>query len=445
MKIALIYPSRDYRYTNAFLPPLVLAQLAALTPDKHEVVQINDSLEVIDYDAGWDLAAITCMTVQADRAYEISAQFRMRGIKVVMGGIHPTQFPEEAQHHADALVLNEAEDIWRQVLDDAQYFGLRERYDGVPWSMQTEVIPDWGGHDLSKYMRLPWLDKPLMPIMATRGCPFGCEYCVVTSIHGKTYRTRPVEHIIKEIDSTDAMFYFFVDDNLMFSPRYGEELMDALIAYRNSKTGKDITWFCQASMTVLKKPHLVEKMSRAGCVSVLPGIETINQDTLNNVSKSFNKADKYTELFQLYYYNGIVPYISLMFGFDEDTHQCFPDTLDFLRRNDIMLSVWWLLCPVPGTPLYEQFKREERLFNRPWKEYDAGHVIAQPKNFEAQDLHDTYWRTYLDYYNNLGAINQRVKEKYPLPLGGYAGALMFQRYAKRQVMAKSHPFAMGGV
>ena len=167
---------------------------------------------------------------------------------------------------------------------------------------------------------MPWHDYPLMPIMATRGCPFGCEYCVVTTIHGKSYRHRPVEHIIEEIESTNAEFYFFVDDNILTKYAYTKELFEGLAWYRKKKTAKEFTWFAQGSTTILKKPELIDLAAEAGCVSMFIGIESINEEALGNVAKSFNRPAQYHELFQRYYHAGIVPYTSLIFGFDEDDH-----------------------------------------------------------------------------------------------------------------------------
>ncbi len=126
-----MYPSslkRDdivIRYDKGFLPPLQPAILSALTPKQHNVKIINDALDDIRphiNDSEIDLVGITAMTSQAERAYQIADDFMERGVLVVMGGIHPTVFPEEAKQHSDSVVIGEAESIWGTVISDFERF-----------------------------------------------------------------------------------------------------------------------------------------------------------------------------------------------------------------------------------------------------------------------------------------------------------------------------------
>ncbi|MDC1175119.1 hypothetical protein OAT67_06975 [Bacteriovoracaceae bacterium] len=101
MKITLIKP-RIGRQEDSFyidegrMEPLQLAVLAGMTPDEYEVNMFDDRFEDVDFDEKTDLVAITVETYTARRAYEIATEYRLRGVPVVMGGMHVTLIPEEA-------------------------------------------------------------------------------------------------------------------------------------------------------------------------------------------------------------------------------------------------------------------------------------------------------------------------------------------------------------
>ena len=151
MNILLVYPAKHdengktIKYKQAFLPPLTLAILDALTPETHNVEIINDIVEEIDFSKNYDLVGITTMTTQVARAYEIADTFRSKQVKVVLGGMHPTVLPEEAIQHADTVVVGEADNIWPKLLEDAENNCLKEIYkdDTLP-DLQSLVIPKWG-------------------------------------------------------------------------------------------------------------------------------------------------------------------------------------------------------------------------------------------------------------------------------------------------------------
>lgn len=157
MKIALISPrfhSRyfwDFRTAAAILRRksnnllLALPTVAALTPEEHEVVLIDDAVETIDYNAPVDLVGITAMTCYSNRAYEIAAGFRERGVPVVIGGSHATLVPYEAHDHADAVIVGEAENVWAALLEDLGNGRMKSVYRGVDAKpdMASQPAPRW--------------------------------------------------------------------------------------------------------------------------------------------------------------------------------------------------------------------------------------------------------------------------------------------------------------
>src|SRR4030042_315603 len=104
MKLELIVPATQESLLNrkkAPCPPLGLAMVAALTPPDIAVSLTDENVTVIDFQKKVDIVGITALTATAPRAYEIADNFRARGVKVVLGGIHASMLPDEAGQHAD--------------------------------------------------------------------------------------------------------------------------------------------------------------------------------------------------------------------------------------------------------------------------------------------------------------------------------------------------------
>ena len=145
MKIKLINPiDNNYKvgfFSTIKIPPIVLGVLAALTPKDIEITIQDEQIEPVTYEQV-DLVGITVNTHIAKRAYEIAKRFRQLGVKVVLGGIHPTILPNEAIQYCDAVVIGEAETLWKSIVLDAKKGKLKKFYkaDKLP-SLSLSVAP----------------------------------------------------------------------------------------------------------------------------------------------------------------------------------------------------------------------------------------------------------------------------------------------------------------
>ncbi|PKL45954.1 MAG: B12-binding domain-containing radical SAM protein [Candidatus Riflebacteria bacterium HGW-Riflebacteria-2] len=444
MKILLIYPSRlsnleqPMKYRLGFLPPLGLAILTALTPKHHQVKVLNDIVENVDFDSDVDLVGLTAMTTQISRAYQIADEFRRRGKKVVLGGIHPTFFPEEALQHADSVIIGEAEGLWEQLLIDVENHCLKDRYQHKEFcSLDNLPTPDWSNQDLTIYPRMLGAKLPMMPVFTTRGCPYGCKFCAVTKVYGKSYRVRPIADVVREIEATNIREIFFVDDNIACVPEHSKELFRAL-------SGKNISWMSQISTTVLKNPELIDLAADCGCFYLFIGMESLNKDSLKGAKKSFNNVDKYEELIARMHKAGIVPYLSFIFGFDEDLDEQFDLTVEFIRRNKVGYATFWLLTPLPGTDLYWEFLKDGRIVDHNWSHYDANQIVFNSR-IEKSELERRYWKGYnkLFSWRSIVANMGNVVKNSRRPFNEFLRSLFYMVYIHIKVSNNDHPFSGG--
>ncbi len=369
MKIELITPATRESIQNhkrTLLPPLGLAMVAALTPLDVEVSLTDENVTNIDFEKKTDLVGITALTITAHRAYEIADTFRARGVKVVFGGSHASALPEETSRHADAIVIGEAEGIWPKVIEDFKANKLQSVYRQV---------------DRPSLINLPIPRRELFAkgvydipntISTTRGCPYACSFCSISSFFGHTYRCRPVEEILKEINTLDYRKpIVFVDDNIVGNPKFAKELFRALIPYKTR-------WAAQASITVAKDDELLKLASTSGCVALAIGFETLSPANLAAVGKRINVVDEYEKNIRKIHSYGIAIHGFFILGLDEDNEGVFEHTLHFAQKMRLESAGFAWPVPYPGTALCEFLDRAGRIVTKDWSQYEANPVF-EPK------------------------------------------------------------------
>lgn len=399
-------------------PYLSVTTLAALTGDDWEVSIIDENVEPVTFSDPPDLAAISIMTPLATRGYEIADMFRKRGIPVVIGGIHATTMKDEAKHHADSVVTGEAEETWPRVLSDFLNGNLHPLYEPPHFhSLATLPLPRRHLLNRKKYFFTN-------TIQTTRGCPFDCDFCSVTSFYGRTYRVRPVDEVINEINHMEKGFLFFVDDNIVGKPAYAKELFRALIPMK-------IKWFSQASLSIVKDRELLTLAQDSGCMGLFIGFESLSQENLKAMGKSMNRAADYRNAITMIHDHGIGIQSSFIFGTDYDDRSVFSDVLRFIERTRLEAALFSILTPYPGTRIYDTMVRENRIIDINWEHYDMNHVVFQPKNMTPQELEEGFSWAYKRLYS-LRSIMKRL-----LPLNKNSFFYGIQNYGFRQAWKKT--------
>lgn len=373
MRIKLVMPRMiNQEFT---LLPLNLGMLAALTPPDIEVSVVDEVVEKVDFDEHVDLVGISCTTTVVPRAYEIAAEYRERGVKVVLGGTHPTLIPHEAVKHADSVCIGEAEGSWREILADFKRGKLKQVYrnDGY-CSLESLPIPRRDLFDAEHYL-------PIHGIQTTRGCPFACDFCAVTAMFGHKYRFRPVKDVLAEIDTLEHKYVFFYDDNIVGNPRYSGELFRSLIPYKKR-------WIGQASTTVIRDPELLKLMAKSGCKGLFVGFESLSEENLRQSQKKHNDPRQYKEVAKRLHDLGIAISGAFVFGLDNDDRTVFERTLEFAMDIELDIAQFNWLAPYPGTPIYDRMKAENRLINNEWwlTGSGLGDVVYYPRMMSPDEL-----------------------------------------------------------
>ncbi len=396
MKILLVLPAAaGVRVTraNARVPRrkmlrfsvLPLTTVAALTPPPHEVVLCDENVEPLDLEADADLVGVSFMTALAPRAYEIADAFRARGIRTVAGGYHPTFVPEEALLHFDAVVAGEAETAWPRLVADAAAGRLERVYRGV--ACDPALIPT-PRRDLTARTARHY--ATIHAVQAGRGCVHSCAYCSVTAFFGGRHRSRPLEHVLAELEALPRDF-MFVDDNVVADVEFARRLFTAMVGLRKR-------WVAQAPLSIVDDPGLLRLARRAGCRGLFVGLETLSEENLRAIEKGFNDAQSYARRIARLRGAGIGIIAGVIVGLDGDDRTTFRRLLRFLERTGIDAVQVNILTPLPGTRLFEQYAREGRIHTRDWSLYDYRHAVIEPRQMSARDLQDGADWLYAQYY-----------------------------------------------
>ncbi|MBQ8148226.1 MAG: B12-binding domain-containing radical SAM protein [Lachnospiraceae bacterium] len=436
MKLTLIKPNIGRREHSLYvdearMEPLQLGILAALTPEDVEVVLYDDRMEEIPYDEPTDLVAITVETFTARRAYEISAEFRRRGVKTVMGGMHAMLIPEEVAEHCDCVIVGDAEPVWKEMVEDCRAGTLQKRYDAVqPECPQINVITRRDIFEGKGYL-------PITLLQFSRGCNHSCSFCA-SSVYFKAHHyCRPVEDVVAEIKAQKRKLLFFVDDNIVCNREKAKELFRALIPLK-------IHWVSQGSMDMLNDPELMKLMVKSGCLGLVIGFESISPECISEMNKHTNKkgsGEMYAEEIEQLRKWGLQTWAAFTVGHDGDTMESIKATCDFAIRNKFTFAAFNILMPYPNTPLYRKMEQEGRLlYDGKWwlhEDYRFNYCSILPKNMSPDELTEISFDCRRRFNSPMSivkrALEPRTNMRTPYRFGTY---LVYNPLFRKEVFKK---------
>jgi radical SAM superfamily enzyme YgiQ (UPF0313 family) len=419
LRIALVSPKGPlYRHRGGIwrrslrYQPLTLTTLAALIPPElpHTVCCIDEGIADVPLDLDVDLVGLTVITGTAVRAYALADHFRSRGITVVLGGPHVTLIPEDAQPHADAVVVGYAEDTWPQLLRDAAAGALHPRYTMAPGlSLAGRPFPR---RDLLPSRRFMTNNV----FEATRGCVHPCEFCVVPTAWGRKPFQKPVRDVVADIRTHGARRLIFIDLNLIADREHAKALFTALIPL-------GLQWYGLSTVLLADDPELLALCASSGCRGLLMGLESLSAESLKGSRKGFNTPDHYGRVVERLHAHGIALQGCFVFGLDEDQPDVFLKTAEFAVEAKIDLPRFAVVTPFPNTPLFKRLDAEGRILTRDWELYDAQHVVFEPKHMSVAELQfgvEAAWK----HAYSLRNIWRRIRESpapWPVRIGTNLG------------------------
>ena len=387
-------------YSSDALQPIVFAILAGLTPDEYEIEFYDERIERIPENLKTDLIAITVETYTAKRSYQLALNYKNKGIKVVMGGFHPTSLPDEALQFADSVVIGEAENIWNILLDDLKSGNLKKKYISDKITNLANLKFD---HSIFKDKKYP----KIIPVQFSRGCNYNCSFCSIKAFYGEP-RYRPIEDVIEEIKREDSKIFFFVDDNIFFDKKIVIKL------FNNLKLLK-IKWSAQASIDIVEDDEILKLAAESGCIALIIGFESFNIDNLKLMNKNQNiKCSNYEMIINKIKNHGIMIYGTFILGYDNDRASDFMEYLEFALKNKLFLANFNPLIPMPGTKLYEQLKKENRLlFEKWWIDdlYKYGDSLFIPKKIKENELKELCYKLRKEFNSFFNIIKRAVDFK----------------------------------
>jgi radical SAM superfamily enzyme YgiQ (UPF0313 family) len=369
MNVLLIYPkfpdtfwsfkhALKFIHKKASSPPLGLLTIASMLPKNWilRLVDMNIS-DISKKDLEWaDYAFISAMTVQRESVAEVIKLCNDAGVKTVCGGPLFSTEPK-AFSGIDHLVLNEAEITLPMFLEDFEKNQLKPLYTTDKFAdMKTTPAPMWDLVNLNAYATIS--------IQYTRGCPFNCDFCNITSMLGHKMRLKTADQILTELDGLYQRGWrsgiFFVDDNLIGNKKaLREELLPALIEWRKDKIG--IAFNTEVSINLADDNDLMEQMVAAGFNQVFIGIETPDDDNLAECSKLQNRNRDLVADVRRIQSAGMQVQGGFIVGFDNDSVITFERLVEFIQKTGIVTAMVGILQAPFGTRLYERMQKAGRI------------------------------------------------------------------------------------
>lgn len=427
MKVKFILPAltecssplfRPIKYS--LFPPLGLASLASWLDPDDEVDLVDEHVMSLSLDDAPDLVGIEVYITNAKRAYRIADEYRRRGVRVLLGGLHVTSLPDEARAHADHIFLGPADATFPEFLADlkagttkAVYAGSKRTLVGIP-PVRRDLIRR---------------DLYLVPnsIVVSRGCPHHCGFCYKDAFFegGRSFYVQKVDEALAEIERLPGRHLYFLDDHLLGNRPFAEGLFAGMRGMRRLFQGA-------STVDAVLRGDLIERAVDAGLRSLFVGFETLDDKVLTLANKPQNLRRDYDRAIRRLDDLGVMINGSFVFGLDGDGPDVFKKTVDWAVSRGLTTATFHIATPYPGTAFYKRIEAEGRLLHRDWDLYDTRHTVFRPRNMSAATLEAGYWQAYRDFYtwSNIarGALAHVTSTEAP-SLGSFARSVKHFAYA----------------
>lgn len=379
MKTLFVVPNQNGDFYKAMHPHTGIAyMISILEKNGHKTeaidLRVEKNIKALDRKIKTfnpDIIGVSFMS----RGYRDSYNFvkfikNKYGKKVIIGGPHPSLFPEESiiACNADYAVVGEGEYALLALANKKPL----EKIKNLVWTDGNKIIKneleriknldDLPFPDYTKFPLQKYVDRKVA-LVTSRGCPFGCIYCSIKNVMGRNWRARTAENVIAEIDlwkKKGYNFFHIVDDNFSLNRERVEKFCNTLL-----ERNLDIKFDLRNGIRIdTVDEELLKLMKRAGCDFISFGIESLDQDVLDASQKSL-KVERINTSVQASITAGIKTGASFIIGLPKDTPEKFQKMLDFIKKNELEETLIYNCVPYPRTEMLEWAKNNGRLLASP--------------------------------------------------------------------------------
>jgi len=388
VKIKLIYPRwpKLKNQPEFNLPPHGPVVFAAAAGNDVEISFCDENVENLDFNESADLIALSVMlTCQMPRAWEIADLYRAGGKKVIFGGIATMLHAEETAEHADSVFIGEAEGRFAAVINDFEKGALKKLYDFHLDFPETSQIGTARRSILNRKLYNFRGVQMVDLVHASRGCRFNCFPCCTPYLGGRTFRPRPIDAVIREIESIDNNRLFFVDNSLAQNDEWEKALFKAIAPLKRK-------WI---SHPIKDDDEILDLAAEAGCWYVYQAIVDTSDHIRNRVKRLKDR--------------GIGVEGTIILGTDDHDEDYIKRLVDFLLEIDLDLAEFTILTPFPHTPIRARLEKENRILHNDWSRYTAGEVVFKPAKMSADSLQNMYEYAWEQFYSSMCKEIQMAK------------------------------------
>jgi len=379
MKIVIIYPKwpKLKEQTTFNLPPHGPICFAATLDKSINVSFCDENVEDIDFSQEADLIALSVMlTCQIPRAFEIADIYRAKRKKVIFGGIGTMLHSQEILDHADAVFLGETEGVIDGLINDYKKGQLKKVYNYQNQLPDVSLVGtarrDILNHDFYNFRGVQMVDL----IHMSRGCKFNCFPCCSQYLGGRIFRPRPIDKVIRELETIENNRLFIVDNSLAQDNEWEKELFKAMIPLKKK-------WI---SHPIKDDDEILDLAAKAGCWYVYQAIVDTSDHMRNRIKRLKSR--------------GIGVEGTILLGLEHHDEDYIKRMVDFLLEIELDLAEFTILTPFPHTPFRAEMEQQKRILHNDWSKYTCGEVVFQPKKMSVDSLKKMYeyaWKAF--YYD----------------------------------------------
>lgn len=428
MKVLFVNPPQTaskYKFMGVIAPPLGIAYMAGVLQENNIDVEILDaSAEDMDFKdvekellkRKPDLVALTALTPTIGRALETAQVVKetLPDSIVVMGGYHPTfNFIETLEdENVDIVIRGEGEYIMLNLVQALENQSSLHDVKGIVFEDKNskEIVvnpeapliqnldelpfPALNLLPMKKY-RLLDMDTHMTTMITTRGCPMQCSFCSSAAMHGKKIRERSVENIVDEIEYLNTNYDIdtiaFMDDTFTLKKRKVMAICDEIL-----KRNIEIMWGCTSRVDTLDE-KLLKKMKEAGCITIFIGVESADQQQLDNMCKNTTIA-KIENAFKIAHKLKIRTIASVALGMPGDTKEIMNKTVKFVHKLKPNYAIYSLATPYPGTRFYKEAFEKNLIKIKDWSKYTLITPILETIDCSLNDMRKIQAKAFMKFY-----------------------------------------------